>query len=84
MPAEISAQLREKLEAAGAEEPVPVIVTLTPGTETEGLERQGLRVQRAFENAPLLSGVIAANRVEALAESDGVTHIEYDGEVHAL
>ena len=75
------------LEEAYAEAPekeIPVIVTITAGSDVETLARKGLKVQRVFENVPAVSGTLTATEVRELAEVEQVEKVEYDGEVHAL
>jgi len=85
--AKISEAFARMLEEAYAEAPekeIPVIVTITAGSDVETLARKGLKVQRVFENVPAVSGTLTATEVRELAEVEQVEKVEYDGEVHAL
>lgn len=87
MSAKISEELARMVEEAHAEAPereIPVIVTITEGSDVETLSRKGLKVQRVFENVPAVSGTATATEVRELAEVHQVERVEYDGEVHAL
>jgi hypothetical protein len=85
MSGKMTPDLARRVDAAGAEEGVPVIVTLRPDADISVLERKGLEIQRRAESAPIVTGTLKAGQAGALAALDEVELIESDeGEMRAL
>jgi hypothetical protein len=79
----IDPEVITRAEGAGSRE-IPVIVTLAPGADPAVLEPTGMKVGRVMENAPMVSGTVAAADVAKLGELTEVERVEYDGEMQAL
>ena len=87
MTAKVSDELLKQVEEAEKEEPqqeIPVIVTITAGTDPIMMQQKGLRIQRIFKSISAISGTLTAAEVKELAQLDQVEVIEYDGPVWAL
>ena len=87
MAPKISDELRKRLEEVEkteAQQAIPVIVSVTPGTDLTALEQNGLRIQQIFENISAVAGILNATQANQLAKLDQVELIEYDGELWAL
>ncbi len=87
MSAKVSDELLKHLEEAEKEEPqreIPVIVTITKGTDLTALEQKGLKIQRTFVNISAVSGTLTATAVNEVAQSEQVERIEFDGTMRAL
>ena len=87
MPASISDELRRQLMEARRSEPqlaIPVVVTVAAGTDLRILERNGLKIDHAFDNISAVSGTVAAAAVDPLSGLDQVQEIEYDSTARAL
>jgi len=87
MTRKVSDELLKQIEEAEKEEPqreIPVIVTITAGTNPITIQQKGLRIQRIFKNISAISGTLTAAEVKELAQLDQVEIIEYDGPLWAL
>ena len=87
MTTKVSDELLKQVEEAEKEEPqqeIPVIVTITAGTDPMIMQQKGLRIQRIFKNISAISGTLTAAEVKELAQLDQVEIIEYDGPLWAL
>lgn len=87
MTTKVSDELLKQVEEAEKEEPqqeIPVIVTITAGTDPMIMQQKGLRIQRIFKNISAISGTLTAAEVKELAQLDQVEVIEYDGPVWGL
>ncbi len=87
MTTKVSDELLKQVEEAEKEEPqqeIPVIVTITAGTDPMIMQQKGLRIQRIFKNISAISGTLTAAEVKELAQLDQVEVIEYDGPVWAV
>jgi hypothetical protein len=87
MTSKINTQLLEQINAARDEDPrreIPIIVTLKPDTDTSILEKEGMTINRLIESISVVTGVMAASKIEALSHFEQVELIEYDGTVYAL
>lgn len=83
----IQASLAQRVTAMKVdrpEDPIPVIVTVRPGTGTAGMESKGLNVERSLESVSAVAGTVAAGDIEDLATLEEVRAIEYDGEIRTL
>ena len=87
MTTKISNELSKRLHEAAIAEPqreIPVIVTITPGTDPAVLEEKGLRIQRTFQNSSDVAGTLTVAEVNPVADLDSVVAIDYDGTAWAL
>jgi hypothetical protein len=87
MPTKISDELLKQLNEAAAAEPqreIPVIVTVTAGTDPALLEEKGLKIQRTFQNISDIAGTLTVAEVDPVAALDSVVAIDYDGTAWAL
>jgi hypothetical protein len=87
MTTKISDELLKRLDEAAIAEPqreIPVIVTITAGTDLTALEQKGLKIQRTFQNSSDIAGTLTAAEVNPVAELDSVVTIDYDGTAWAL
>jgi hypothetical protein len=87
MTTKISGELLKRLDEAAIAEPqreIPVIVTITAGTDLTALEQKGLKIQRTFQNSSDIAGTLTAAEVNPVAELDSVITIDYDGTAWAL
>lgn len=87
MTTKISDELLKQLDEAAIAEPqreIPVIVTITAGTDLTALEQKGLKIQRTFQNSSDIAGTLTAAEVNSVAELDSVVTIDYDGTAWAL
>ena len=87
MTTKISDELLKRLNEAATAEPqreIPVIVTITAGTDPAVLEEKGLKVQRTFHNSSDVAGTLTVAAVNPVAALDSVVAIDYDGTVWAL
>ena len=87
MTTKVSDELLKQVEEAEQEEPqreIPVIVTVTAGTDPISIQQKGLRIRRIFTNISAISGTLTAAGLKDLAQLDEVQVIEYDGPVWAL
>lgn len=82
MSTKISDELLKRLDEAAIAEPqreIPVIVTITSGTDLAVLEEKGLKIQRTFQNSSDIAGTLTVAEVNPVAELDSVVAIDYDG-----
>ena len=82
MTTKISDELLKRLDEATIAEPqqeIPVIVTITSGTDLAVLEEKGLKIQRTFQNSSDIAGTLTVAEVNPVAELDSVVAIDYDG-----
>jgi ribosomal protein L11 len=87
MTTKISNELLKRINEATIAEPqreIPVIVTVTPGTDLDELEEKGLKVQRTFQNSSDIAGTLTVAEVNPVAALDSVVAIDYDGTAWAL
>ena len=72
-------------ETKGSEpsHPIPVIITLTEGSDLTELRQQGLEIQRIFESISAVSGTLTVAEIEEIAKSEQVVRVEFDGTVFA-
>ena len=87
MATKVSDELFKQVEEAEKKEPqreIPVIVTITAGTDPIMMQQKGLRIQRIFKNISAISGTLTAAEVKELAQLNQVEVIEYDGSVWAV
>ena len=82
MTTKISDELLKQLDAATRAAPqreIPVIVTITAGTDLAVLEEKGLKIQRTFQNSSDVAGTLTVADVNPVAALDSVVAIDYDG-----
>jgi len=82
MTTKISDELLKRLDEAAIAEPqreIPVIVTITSGTDLAVLEKKGLKIQRTFQNSSDVAGTLTVAEVNPVADLDSVVAIDYDG-----
>ena len=82
MTTKISDALLKRLSEAAIAEPqreIPVIVTLTAGTDPAVLAEKGLKIQRTFQNSSDVAGTLTVAEVNPVADLDAVVAIDYDG-----
>jgi len=87
MATKISDELLKRLNEAAVVEPqreIPVIVTVTAGTDPALLEEKGLKIQRTFQNISDIAGTLTVAEVDPVAALDSVVAIDYDGTAWAL
>lgn len=87
MASKVDSTLQEQIDAAKRDDshlPIPVIVTVEPGTDLAILGKSGLHIERTIESISAICGTIEAEQVEAVAKLDQVSLIEYDGQVQAV
>jgi hypothetical protein len=87
MTTKISDELLKQLNEAAVAEPqreIPVIVTVTAGTDPALLEEKGLKIQRTFQNISDIAGTLTVAEVDPVAALDSVVAIDYDGTAWAL
>jgi len=87
MATKISDELLKRLNEAAVVEPqreIPVIVTVTAGTDHALLEEKGLKIQRTFQNISDIAGTLTVAEVDPVAALDSVVAIDYDGTAWAL
>jgi hypothetical protein len=87
MSTKVSDALLKRLEEAALAEPqreIPVIVTLTEGTDLAALEAKGLKIQRTFQNMSAVAGTLTVAEANAIEQLDQVRAIEYDEKAWAL
>jgi hypothetical protein len=83
MTAKISEALGKRLTEAEQEE-IPVIVTVTAGTDPAILVQQGLKIHHTFTHIPAIAGTLTAAAVHDMAQLAQVEHIDYDSKAWAL
>jgi hypothetical protein len=81
--AELAKRMRE-LQSTGSSDSIPVIVTLKSGVDNRVVEAAGLKIDNVLESVPAVSGSASASLVNRIAELDGVSVIEFDGETRAI
>ena len=87
MTTKISDELLKQLNEAAVAEPqreIPVIVTVTAGTDPALLEEKGLKIQRTFQNISDIAGTLTVAEVDPVAALDSVVAIDYDGTAWTL
>ena len=87
MMTKISNELLKRINEATIAESqreIPVIVTVTAGTDPAVLEEKGLKIQRTFQNSSDIAGTLTVAEVNPVAALDSVVAIDYDGTAWAL
>lgn len=87
MTGKVNDELLKQLAEAKKVDPhreIPVVITLTTGTDPSVLEQKGLKIHHIFKSISAVSGTLTALEINELVQSNQVERIEYDGTVHAL
>ncbi len=83
----ISEELLQLMDDARQQEPdrpLNIIITMVEGVNPNELAEQGFELRQVYDTIPAASATMTAEQINALASSNQVKRIEYDGEMYAL